>query len=99
MTDEAPPDKPDKLWWLSFVNPDNFWSCNNFVFVVVTMGKDVLDAVRRFMPKLPDLNARLECKGFEFPDKLAGRVPEHYRDRCLTRAEAEYLDEIVGDVE
>jgi hypothetical protein len=92
-------DRPDKLWWLSFVNPDNFWSCNNFMFVVVTMGKDPLDAVQRFMPKLPDPNARLECAGIDFPDEMVPFVPESYRDRCLSREEAEALDQLIGDVD
>lgn len=75
---------PDAAWWLSFADDDGFLGA------VILHANDFCEAHAR--SHLMQLNPGGEMHGTPVPAEVAARIPEHWKNRLLTRAECEQFD-------
>lgn len=74
-------------WWLSFADEEKLRG------IVIVQAPSFLLAVAE--SHRLQINPHGEVRGFPFPSELT--PPEQFRNRCLTREEAEELDRWAGD--
>lgn len=79
--------EPEQWWWLSFCDP-NLPEGSQFLGVSLVKARGFITA--SVSASLLGINPGGEVQGFGIPDNY--NVPESYRNRLLTCAEAETLD-------
>ncbi len=81
-----------KLWWLSFADA-NKPEGQQFNGAVMVEAHDFIGAVK--VAHALGVNPGGECKGAEFPDTLAARVPRFKREKLMDAEEAQaFSDEL-----
>ena len=81
------------LWWLSFCDGDRPEG-QQFLGVSVVDGFNLASAAAN--AHRLGCNPGGEVMGIEAPEDMIHMVPESYRNRLLTRSEAEELDKLMG---